>query len=173
MRRPFSAALAAALLLVPMACGDDGGDDDAATADAAAGDDGTTTTADGGGTGASVDLTADGQEPEVTLAVRDSAFDPTLVRAAPGARVTVDLANDGSLEHTFTVDDADVDEVLEPGSDSQVEVALPDSGTVTFYCRFHRNSGMEGTFEVSGTSGSADEDDSTTTTEAPAVGYGY
>lgn len=178
MRRPLLAAvlttLLAALLLLAAACGDDG-DEDATSGDGGA--DGGETTAEGGGPDASVDLGADGR-PEVTLVVGDGSFAPARVRAAPGARVTVDLRSDSSIEHTFTVEGGDVDQLVEPGSDERVEVALPEEDTVTFYCRFHRDAGMEGAFEVAGSSpddgGNRDGDGGTTTTGAPAVGgYGY
>src|SRR5690606_31157637 len=84
----------------------------------------------------------------------DQYFAPTFVDASGGQTITVTLTNEGELPHTFTVDELGIDEELSGGESKTVEVALPDSGQMVFYCRFHVNAGMQGAFVVSDGAGS-------------------
>jgi plastocyanin len=112
-------AVAAALVLGLAACGDD--DDDGASE---------------GGTG---DAPAG-----VTVTAADTAFDPTELRA--GAGDTITLVNEDSVEHSFTIDDPEVDIEAEGGEEG--EGSAPDeAGTYDFYCRYHP-AVMQGTLTV-------------------------
>lgn len=86
-------------------------------------------------TGDSLDLEAD-----------DFYFAPTFVRTSTAGTVQVRVFNEGDQRHTFTIEEQDVDVVLEPGSEQQLDVLLPDSGALRFVCRFHVNQGMQGAF---------------------------
>ena len=83
---------------------------------------------------------------ELEIEQDDFYFKPTFVKATPGAKVTIKLHNEGSAEHTFTIDSLHIDEDLQPDAEKTVEITLPSSGTVTYYCRFHQSSGMQGAF---------------------------
>lgn len=110
----------------------------------------------GTGTGPSVSIEGEvnvhgsasvtGSEAEVEL--DDFYFDPTFFEAEPGATITVQLHNEGEASHTFTIDDLEIDETLDAGGEGEVEVTLPDSGPVVFYCRFHQAQGMQGAFDL-------------------------
>jgi plastocyanin len=78
------------------------------------------------------------------LALEDNTFDPATIDGDPGSKVTLELDNTGKAEHTFTVDSQKVDEELEPDATKTVSVTIPDSGSVEFYCRYHRAGGMVG-----------------------------
>jgi plastocyanin len=80
----------------------------------------------------------------------DYRFQPPNLAAEPGNRVTVDLVNHGSTAHTFTIDELSVDKTLDPGQSATVTFTPTAGGTFTFYCRFHRGSGMTGGLVVSG-----------------------
>ena len=88
---------------------------------------------------------------EVELDNDDSGFyiSPTVIRASPGQSITVELKNEGSVNHTFTIDSAGVNTELRPDASGEVDVTLPSSGNLVFYCRFHRSQGMIGEFQVS------------------------
>ena len=79
-----------------------------------------------------------------SLVANDFSFAPETLRAAPGDELTVAISNEGAVAHTFTIDDADVDVEIAPGESAEASVTVPDSGTTTFYCRFHRAQGMDG-----------------------------
>jgi plastocyanin len=86
---------------------------------------------------------ADGTKAGIEL--DDFYFGPTFVKAAPGATLTLELENEGSVAHTFTTDTG-VDVTVAPGTKGTGTVTLPASGAVRFYCRFHAGQGMQGAF---------------------------
>jgi plastocyanin len=92
---------------------------------------------------------------ELEMELDDFYFGPTFVKAPGGTTVKVALENEGKAPHTFTIDALGVDKVLQPGEKATVTVALPAGGTVAFYCRFHKASGMQGAFAVGGASAAA------------------
>jgi plastocyanin len=105
---------------------------------------------------------ADGLE----LAIGDRFFEPASLAAAAGETISLTIVNDGALDHTFTVDDAAVDEVVPAGERLEVELTVPDGAGARFYCRFHPE--MQGSFVVGD-----DTDAPAPTTVAPGGGAGY
>ena len=81
---------------------------------------------------------------EFELELDDFYFGPTYIKAAPGAKVKVELKNEGSMPHTFTIDALSVDQTVNAGQEADVNVTLPASGAVAFYCKFHKGQGMQG-----------------------------
>jgi plastocyanin len=74
----------------------------------------------------------------------DFYFGPTFIKGPAGAKVTVELHNEGKAKHTFTIDDQKVDQELDPDAKANVSVTLPSSGVLVYYCHFHRDQGMQG-----------------------------
>jgi plastocyanin len=93
----------------------------------------------------SADLPDSGQ---IEMEVDDSYFEPTFVKTKAGAKVTVTLKREGSLPHTFTIDEVKVDKTLAPETTTTVSFDMPASGHLNFYCKFHRAGGMQGAFYV-------------------------
>lgn len=85
----------------------------------------------------------------LALELGDFWFAPTYVTAAAGTTLSISLTNSGKAPHTFTVQDPNVDVSLDAGGTGSATLTLPASGTVAFYCRFHRAQGMQGGFAVS------------------------
>jgi plastocyanin len=82
----------------------------------------------------------------------DNYFKPKTITGKPGSTVKIELKNEGSREHNFKIDgqkkaDADV----EPGKKASVSVLIPKSGTVQFYCEYHKGLGMVGKVQASQT----------------------
>ena len=139
--RPVALAIAtiAAVLLLG-ACGDgDGGSDSSGS--------------DGGGGGGPVELSGEVNDEGTEDATGSDAleveaddfyFGPTFIKATPGSTLTLTVANEGDANHTFTVDDQNIDTEVDPGASADVDVTVPDDGTVNFYCRFHLGQGMQG-----------------------------
>jgi plastocyanin len=75
-------------------------------------------------------------------------FKATVVTGTAGQALTLEVENEGSVQHTFTIDDQSIDVSVDPGESSKIDVTFPDSGMVEFYCRFHRSSGMVGGLKV-------------------------
>ncbi len=117
----------------------------------------------------------------VSIALTDFAFNPTFVKVPSGVTsVTVNLQNTGTQAHTFTVPSQNIDQQVDPGQSATVTVSIPKKGATTFYCRFHRGLGMQGSFfgkvgdKPIATPSAAG---TTATTKAPSSsssgGYGY
>jgi plastocyanin len=106
--------------------------------------------------------------PEFEIELDDNYFGPTVLEGEPGQQLALGMYNEGDLPHTFTIDEAGVDEELPTGTDAtSIDVTFPDTGALVFYCRFHRDQGMVGALSVDGSleAGGASADDG-------AGGYG-
>jgi plastocyanin len=131
MRRAFVPALLV-LVMVAASCG---------------GDEGGTITL--GGENANDHGTEDvSGESSIEFELDDFYFEPTLLQGEAGQTLTLEAFNEGDEAHTFTSDELGVDEELQPGGETSIEVTFPDSGQVVFICRFHDSQGMRGALEV-------------------------
>jgi plastocyanin len=83
----------------------------------------------------------------------DFYFKPTVLQGKPGEQVKLELKNESKVEHTFTIDSQGIDQDLQPGDEAEVMVTIPKSGALSFYCKFHKSSGMAGALAVSGATG--------------------
>ncbi len=116
---PAAVALAAVALLLA-ACGDDPEPVDSETADIAV--------------------------PADTLVMIDNAFQPQTWRVPPeGGSFTVE--NQGQALHSFTVEEAGIDEDVGSGEETTVELDL-DPGEYEMICKYHFAQGMTGTIVV-------------------------
>jgi plastocyanin len=83
---------------------------------------------------------------DVELELDNFYFSPTYIKAPGGSTATIELHNEGSAPHTFTIDALNVDEELEPDARKTIEVELGTETRYEFYCRFHGDQGMRGAF---------------------------
>ena len=126
-------------LVAATACGDDGGSEASPSASAGAPVVLAGTVNDHG----TKDATS---AKEVEVELDDFYFGPTFVRGAATTTYTLKLKNEGDVVHTFTVDGFPVDVTVQAGATGDATIALPGSGAVRFYCRFHAGQGMQGAF---------------------------
>jgi plastocyanin len=87
-------------------------------------------------------------ESKVEVELDDDYFEPTVLEGTPGQRITLELENEGDNEHNLTIEELMIDQDVEAGDGAEVEVTFPDSGTLTFFCKYHRGQGMAGAFRV-------------------------
>jgi plastocyanin len=109
------------------------------------------------------------------LETYDFRFDPKTVKAKPGQKVTLELKNEGKVEHNFSVSSLHIDKDLEAGKKAKVTLTVPKSGNLQFFCRYHKVShNMVGSFAVAGaSSGSGSTGTSTGTSTGGSSGGGY
>lgn len=81
------------------------------------------------------------------LAAAGNSWDPLELQLTAGADVAVQVANTDGVLHSFTFEEAGVDQDVEGGQRATVQFTAPDAGTYTFVCKYH--SGMEGEVTVS------------------------
>ena len=79
---------------------------------------------------------------------------------------------------TLTINGISIE--VAPGTSAQVDVTMPASGTVHYFCKLHSGAGMQGSFVVTAApSGAAASTTATTATTPTTVattaddGYGY
>ncbi len=107
---------------------------------------------------------------ETEVELDDFYFEPTVIQGKAGQKVTLELRNEGKVEHSFTIDSQGVDKTLSPGADTKVTVTIPASGSVSFYCKFHKSSGMAGALAVEGQGAGGSMPGSGTTTNTTTTG---
>ena len=85
---------------------------------------------------------------KLEVEIDDFYFSPTFIDAPAGAKVTLEIKNEGKTAHTFTSTTLNVDQTLSPGQKTDVDVTVPSSGPTEFHCKFHQGQGMQGAFAV-------------------------
>jgi plastocyanin len=106
----------------------------------------TGTTGTTGGSSGSTGGAAGGGAGAQAISIKDFAFHPNAITGAAGTTLSLTITNNDSPTHSFTLDDNSVSKDIPPGQTETVAVPLPDSGTVSWHCRFH--STMTGTITV-------------------------
>ena len=134
-RRWMTAGLIAATAgLVLAGCGGGGGSKSSATTA------GNTATSAASNAGGPVTL---------SLTTTDFKFTPTTLTATAGKPVTVTVKNNGQAEHNFSISSLKVDKDIEKGDSQTVTFTPAASGTVQFFCKYHKDSyTMVGTLHV-------------------------
>lgn len=117
-------SVVAALTFVALFGAACGGDDGGETSDAGG---------NGGGGGA------------VTLTAADFAWDPSSLTVEAGG--SIELVNEDEAKHNITIEGADVDEDVDGGQTTTVDLGGLEAGSYDFVCEYHADS-MTGTLEV-------------------------
>ena len=155
--KTLTALLAVAAALALAACGSSSSSNTGSSA--SSGSTKTTASAGGGaygsGGGSSSKTTAaantsSASGKSISVAMKDYSFGPKVITGKPGSTVNVKLVNNSSNEHNFKIDgqkgaDADV----QPGKTGTAVVKIPTSGSLQFYCEYHKGLGMVGTVKAS------------------------
>jgi plastocyanin len=83
----------------------------------------------------------------VSLTAAEFAFDPSELSVAAGG--TIAFTNADDVEHNFTVEDAGIDDDLDAGGSTTIDLSAVEAGTYDFFCEYHPDT-MTGTLEVTG-----------------------
>lgn len=78
-------------------------------------------------------------------------FEPPTMTVQPGEQVTINLENDGSIKHNYSIDEADISKDLDAGKSEEISFSAPGSpGEYKIYCDEpgHESAGMVGTLIV-------------------------
>jgi plastocyanin len=127
-------ALLAGLVLTLAGCGGDGGGETGGEAGAGEQQEAPSTPEAEAAAGA------------IEVVTSGSAFNPAELQMTSGETVEVTVRNDDPVEHSFTFDEASVDQDVHEGETATVEVTAPEAGDYTFYCKYHPS--MKGTVTV-------------------------
>jgi len=85
------------------------------------------------------------QEVNVTLGP-GFVFNPDMITVDPGRPVDLVVENLNDIDHTFTIDELDIDLRVAPGQQQEITFTPAETGTFEFYCTEpgHRDQGMVG-----------------------------
>jgi plastocyanin len=83
----------------------------------------------------------------IEIEAEDFYFSPTVLKGKPGQTITVELKNQGTVTHNFTLPSNHISKDLPVGQTAKVKITFPKSGTVLFHCAFHALSGMRGALQ--------------------------
>src|SRR5512132_2198282 len=86
---------------------------------------------------------------KVEIELYDNYFEPTILKGKPGQMVELELKNEGSATHSFTLAEQSVDKVIQPGDETETDVKFPASGELKFVCKVHGAEGMIGALQSS------------------------
>ena len=75
-------------------------------------------------------------------------FKPTILQGSGGQSITLEIKNDGSVLHNFSITSMNVNINIEPGASQEVKVTFPQTGTVEYFCSIHHALGMAGELSV-------------------------
>ena len=75
-------------------------------------------------------------------------FKPTILQGSGGQSITLEIKNDGSVLHNFSITSMNVNINIQPGASQEVKVTFPQTGTVEYFCSFHHALGMAGELSV-------------------------
>ena len=81
---------------------------------------------------------------ELDLEADDYYFEPTFLRGTPGQKLKVEIENESSTLHNFSIPDQHLDIDIPPKGKVVVEITFPSSGVVRCFCKFHSAKGMNG-----------------------------
>jgi plastocyanin len=133
------AVLAGVLALTAAGCG--GGDDDGGSGSASA------TTAAQATSAPETTAAAGGGDNEIKLVAQGLKFDKASLDLKAGSDYTVEVDNQDSAEHNFTLEAANADQDVEANEDATVTFTAPAAGSYEFHCKYHPAT-MKGTVTV-------------------------
>jgi YVTN family beta-propeller protein len=81
---------------------------------------------------------------EIDVEADDDYFEPTFLRGAPGQSLKLVVENESSSLHNVSIPGLGVDTNVPPHASAEIEVTFPQSGSTTFFCKFHTALGMNG-----------------------------
>jgi YVTN family beta-propeller protein len=81
---------------------------------------------------------------EIAVEADDYYFAPTFLHGEPGQPLTLVVENESGTLHNLSIPELQIDQDLPPQARARVQVTLPSSGTVRFFCKLHAAMGMNG-----------------------------
>jgi plastocyanin len=85
---------------------------------------------------------------EMEVELDDFYFEPTVYSGTAGQQIKLELSNESNNLHNFSLDGQSISQDVAAGEDMDVTVTFPQSGTLVFYCKYHRSRGMAGALKV-------------------------
>ena len=84
----------------------------------------------------------------VEIKAEDFFFTPTVVTGKAGQTIELEVKNEGTTTHNFSLPSSHISKNLSPGQSAKFKITFPQSGTALFHCAIHAFEGMRGALEV-------------------------
>jgi plastocyanin len=84
----------------------------------------------------------------IEMEMDEDYFGPTVLKGPAGATVTIELKNEGTRPHNFSVAGQGIDLNCGVRAQGEVEVVFPRTGVLAFTCKYGATSGMRGALAV-------------------------
>jgi YVTN family beta-propeller protein len=81
---------------------------------------------------------------EIDVEADEDYFEPTFLRGASGQSLKLIVENESPSLHNVSIPGLGVDTNVPPHASAEIEVTFPQSGSTTFFCKFHTALGMNG-----------------------------
>lgn len=81
---------------------------------------------------------------EIEVEMDNFYFKPTVLKGTPGQQLKIELSNEGTALHNFTLEAQSIDQDVAQGQKADVAVTFPQSGFLEFFCKYHKARGMVG-----------------------------
>jgi plastocyanin len=107
-----------------------------------------------------------------TVVARNFSFSPTNVPVTAGGQVTVTFDNQGTTEHSLTLDNGSGETEAAGGKQATLTFTAPGSGSLTFHCKYHPTL-MKGSFTTGGGSGGSGGSSGSGSSSSSSSSYGY
>jgi plastocyanin len=86
---------------------------------------------------------------ELEFELDDNYFEPTVLEGKAGQKLTLKMFNEGEAVHNITLQAQGIDKDVKAGEkDVTVVLTFPQSGAVTFNCKYHLAQNMRGELKV-------------------------
>ncbi|MPZ21991.1 MAG: hypothetical protein GEU28_00235 [Dehalococcoidia bacterium] len=92
-------------------------------------------------------VSAEEREGATVVRMKQLEFEPEVLEVGTG-EIRIVLENDDPTVHTFTIDELDVDEDVNGGSEALIEFEAPAAGSYEITCEVPGHEAMTGTIEV-------------------------
>jgi plastocyanin len=81
---------------------------------------------------------------KLDLEADDYYFAPAFLRGEPSQKLALEIENESGTLHNISLPEQHIDKDIPPKGKVQVDVTIPPSGVVHFFCKFHGALGMNG-----------------------------
>jgi plastocyanin len=130
----LSAALVAVVLVFATACTSSSSSVDTAASTPTSPSQAITSVGSSGG-GTSADVSG---KTTFDMTAQNFSFTPSTLVGTAGQTLQIRVTNTGSVLHNFSITSQNVDIQISPGQEQEFDVTFPSSGSVQFFCKFHK-----------------------------------
>ncbi|MDQ1685671.1 MAG: Cupredoxin-like domain [Frankiaceae bacterium] len=108
----------------------------------------------------------------VEIKANNYYFQPSILKGTPGQQITLHVVNVSGGEHNLSIDAQHVDKDIDGHQSVDAKVTMPASGTLAFWCAYHKSQGMVGGLLVSGSASGGSGSSPSPSDDSSGGGYG-